>query len=97
MMKRGDAMLDLSADAIMGTSKFYATINTKAKPMSYGNLRICYVISGSADWEIDGRIYHVQTGNMILLTHRQKRRSAHAALGRSLRAAQCEGARGRSA
>ena len=74
MMKKGDAMLDLSADAIMGTSKFYATINTKAKPMSYGNLRICYVLNGSADWEIDGRIYRVQTGDMILLTHRQKRR-----------------------
>lgn len=67
-------MLDLSTDAIIGTSKFYATINTKAKPMSYGNLRICYVLNGNADWEIEGRTYHIQTGDMILLTHRQKRR-----------------------
>lgn len=67
-------MLDLSADAIMGTSKFHTTIHTNAQPMSYSELRICYVTGGSAVWEIEGRLYPVTTADIILLTHRQKRR-----------------------
>ena len=67
-------MLDLSTDAIIGSSKFNASIHTHARPVSYSELRICYVAEGSADWEIEGRIYPVKVGDMILLTHRQKRR-----------------------
>ena len=43
------------------------------KPTSYNDIRICFVEKGSAVWNIDGKNYNINVGDIIILTHLQKR------------------------
>ena len=45
--------------------------------VSYAGLRLCYVLHGSAQWQINERMYSVSAGDIILLSDRQKRRLRH--------------------
>ena len=42
--------------------------------LSYTGLRICIVLQGNALWEINGQLYPVEPGTVVLLSHQQKRR-----------------------
>lgn len=42
--------------------------------LSYTGLRICIVLQGNALWEINGQLYPVEPGSVVLLNHQQKRR-----------------------
>lgn len=68
-------MINISKD----TFKFMTLEYSASKPsknkkaVSYNDLRICFVEEGSALWQIDGQNYTVKPGDIILLSHLQKR------------------------
>ena len=46
---------------------------TREKMSAYCDLRICFVKSGEANWNIEGNIYHITQGDIIFLGDKQKR------------------------
>ena len=46
---------------------------TKNKMSAYSDMRICLIKDGCAVWNIDGTIYNVVPGDIIILTDKQKR------------------------
>ncbi len=47
---------------------------TGAEAVSYAGLRLCFVLRGSAEWQINDRIYTVSAGDIVFLSDRQRRR-----------------------
>lgn len=45
-----------------------------SEALSYVGLRICFVLSGDAVWQINGRLYPVKRGDVVFLNGSQKRR-----------------------
>lgn len=46
------------------------------KAVSYSGLRICFILHGSAVWQINEGLHTVHPGDIIFLNHNQKRRFA---------------------
>jgi len=68
-------MLNISSETIENLTLEYSANNPsrKTKAVSYNDLRICFVEKGTALWQIDGQNYTVKPGDIILLSHLQKR------------------------
>lgn len=68
-------MLNLSSETIRHMALEYSASNPSKnkKAVSYNDLRICFVEEGTALWHIDGLNYTVRPGDIILLSHLQKR------------------------
>ncbi len=58
-----------------------------ANAVSYAGLRLCFLLSGDARWQINDRTYAIRPGDIFFLSDRQKRRfAAHGENGFSLAA-----------
>lgn len=68
-------MININSNNFSRNSLEYNEFNEMQikKPTSYNDIRICYVQKGSAIWNIDGKNHNISVGDIIVLTHLQKR------------------------
>jgi len=68
-------MLILNKDNfLMTTIHKSSTALRNSKIFSFNDFRICFVLHGSATWEINGKNFKVNSGDVIFLNSSQKRR-----------------------
>ncbi len=66
-------MLNISEKTINCSQMEHHHFSGTRELKSYGDIRICYVVSGSAQWQIDDRKHNISEGCIIFLHNRQKR------------------------
>ena len=64
-------MINLNEKNINIQTKYYSEVTPKM--MAHSGLKICYIISGTSTWNIEGTTYEVAPDSIILLSNRQKR------------------------